>query len=325
MLSREDDFPTENNRIGRTFPHNLKTKAGMDEKAAFNKLVMYSPFGEEMNFTLAKTIVENGKVGNDDNPDLLFVGCSSADKLGHDFGPLSQEMEDYYLRLDGYIGDFIQYLDDKVGKDNYIIALSADHGVATMPEELARRGYDAKRIDTPEVKKEYSAAAERVKQKYGLTNSIIKRASSTGIILDYSEAESKNIPDTELRKVLADEMKKIYFIAETYTSDELKGKDNGKEYFQKYKRSFMLGRSDDVIILPQKYYSINHGKYGINHGTPYDYDSHIPIIFYGAGIKPGKIEKRIVTVDIAPTVADLLGVKYDNDVDGTSRKAVIEK
>ncbi|KAB2838806.1 MAG: sulfatase-like hydrolase/transferase, partial [Melioribacteraceae bacterium] len=166
LISREDDFPFENKRVGRTFPHHLKKNES--DKKSFLELLPYSPFGEEFNFEFAKSIIENEKLGNDNDPDMLFVGCSSGDKLGHDFGPLSQEMQDYYLRLDIYIGDFINYLDAKIGKNNYVIAVSADHGSGTISEELERRGYDSKRIQSKDVQREYLAAAEEIKKKFKL-------------------------------------------------------------------------------------------------------------------------------------------------------------
>lgn len=321
LISREDDFTFENDRVGRTFPHHLKKST--NDKKLFFELLPYSPFGEEINFDFAKTVVENENLGGDNNPDLLFIGCSPGDKLGHDFGPLSQEMQDYYLRLDEYTGDFIKYLDQKIGKDNYVITLSSDHGVSTMPEELARRGYDAARVHSSEIKKQYHEAAEEVQKKYGLTKSIVRLTASNGIVLNYDEAEQKNISNAELRKALAENLKKIYFVADTYTVEELKSEGN-KEFLQNYKNSFMRERSYEIIIRPKKNYTINHDKHGVNHGTPYDYDSHVPVIFYGSGIKPGKINERIVTVDIAPTLADLLEIKYDEDIDGKSLLKMIE-
>ena len=322
LNSREDDFPFENARVGRTFPHKLKKSN--DDKISFLKSLPYSPFGEEFNFDFAKTIIENENLGQDNSADLLFIGCSSGDKLGHDFGPLSQEMQDYYLWLDKYIGEFISYLDSKIGKDNYVIAVSADHGSGTISEELQRRGYDSKRINSKEVKKEYLKAAEVVQKEFGLSNSVIKINGSGGIILNYAEAEQKNITPQELRKALANELNKISFVANTYTIEELKS-DGDKEFLLNYKRSFFPERSYEIIILPKKYYTHNHDNYGVNHGTPYDYDSHVPIIFYGSGIKTGKNNKRISTVDIAPTLAEILGIKYDEDVDGRSLLNIIEQ
>lgn len=322
LISREDDFPFENTRVGRTFPHKLKKSEG--DTVSFLEKLPYSPFGEELNFDFTKTIIENENLGKDNNTDLLFIGCSSGDKLGHDFDPLSQEMQDYYVRLDIYIGDFINYLDANIGKDNYVIAVSADHGSASISEDLQRRGYDSKRVHSEEVEKEYFKSAEKVQNMFGLKNTIIELKASSGFVLDYNEAKGKNIAPEILRKSFAEELKKIYFVEETYTIDEINNGGN-KIYLSNYQKNYYPGRSYEVFVLPKKYYTHNHDDYGVNHGTPYEYDSHVPIIFYGSGIKAGKNNKRISTVDIAPTLAEILKIKYDEDVDGKSLVNIIKK
>ncbi|MBU2491380.1 MAG: alkaline phosphatase family protein [Bacteroidetes bacterium] len=322
LISREDDFPFENTRVGNTFPHKLKKDE--NDKKSFFKLFPYSPFGEEFNFDFAKSIIKYANLGNDENPDLLFIGCSSGDKLGHDFGPLSQEMQDYYLWLDKYIGEFLKYLDENVGKNNYVLAFSADHGTATVSEELQRKGYDSKRIPYSEVKKNYAEAVEKAEKMLGLKNSILIKSASNGMILNYAEADEKNIPRADLRKAVADALKNISFVADTYTIEELNN-SGGKEYLENYKNNFLPERSYEILIRAKKYYTINHDNYGVNHGSPYDYDSHVPIVFYGPGIIPGKYNNRVSTVDIVPTLAEFLGINFDKNIDGKSLLKIISK
>ena len=143
FLAREDSFSAENYGKNTTFPHNFK---GTEPDKQYYQAVQNTPFADEFILEFAKTLIKNENLGTDESADLLFVGCSSADAIGHTFGPLSQESLDHFLRLDIYLEEFLDFLDQQIGSENHIVALSSDHGVLPLVEDLARRGFDAKRI-----------------------------------------------------------------------------------------------------------------------------------------------------------------------------------
>ncbi|MFQ5631705.1 MAG: alkaline phosphatase family protein, partial [bacterium] len=135
FLAREDTFATEGGGAQTAFPHSLASKSGKPDQMYYSRLTG-TPFLEKLMLDFARAMVENEALGQDEAPDVLVVGCSGADAIGHAYGPLSQESMDYFLRLDRNLGDFFAFLDKKISKENYITVLSSDHGVLPMPEEL---------------------------------------------------------------------------------------------------------------------------------------------------------------------------------------------
>ncbi|MCH6548134.1 MAG: alkaline phosphatase family protein [Gemmatimonadetes bacterium] len=156
--SREDSFPFESDGVDVTFPHRFDIPADSEAEeipesmrprypSLYYDELKRTPFVDELTFAFIERMIVSEQLGADDVPDLLFVGASAADYIGHRYGPLSQETQDYYLRLDQRLDEFLNFLDATVGEGRFALVLTSDHGVLPIPEELARQGIDAKRID----------------------------------------------------------------------------------------------------------------------------------------------------------------------------------
>jgi len=276
------------------------------------KDVLHSPFGDELILQFAQAAVEHEGLGADDTPDLLFIGASAADYIGHRWGPGSQELEDYYVRLDRYLGELFAYLDREVGTDEWALVLSSDHGVAPAPEELARRGEDARRISAREFSRKVQAAVGAAIEESGIEPAPTFQWSDGPHLI--SESAS---PDElrALRRAIADRLAAIDFVAAVFTADEVAGADpRGEGMIHRFRRAFDPERSPDVMYALKPNYIV--GSSTATHGSPYAYDMHVPLVFMGPGITPGRHDERVRAVDIAPTVARLLGIPAPDDLDG---------
>lgn len=326
-VSREDDFFMESGQFLPSFPHSKKYIIGRGVKPEMKDgiLLWTSPFGDAFAIEFAKRLIEEEQLGKDDHIDLLNLGCSIADAIGHHYGPYSQEIQDYYLRLDEYLGDFFNFLDEKVGKDRYIVALSSDHGVIPLPEELIRRGVPAKRILSQDFYAAIDSAALEVMQDLELSQSFLLSRGSAGFSLKYEEAYEKKIKPAALQEAFAKALEKIEFIEEVFTTEELEDDDTNDHFLTLYQNSYREDRGFEMKVRYKENYLVNHRNTGTSHGTPYEYDTNVPIIFMGPGFKTGHYENRIATVDFAPTIAWALDVKADKGVDGRPFIGVFEK
>lgn len=322
FVSREDKFPSEGDGLHTTFPHLLTTESGQPDQN-FYRNIASTPFSDYLVLEFAKAIVKNEKLGEHATPDLLFVSCSAADAVGHSYGPLSQESEDLFLRLDEYLGQFIDFLDATVGHENYVLTLSSDHGVLPLPEELERRGYDSKRVPFSDLAQQMPKILQQAMKPLNLSGKPIK-AMSNGLVLDYTEADARGVEHAALQKGLAAAFRSNEVIADVITYDELQSDTSARhELFDLYKNSFHPDRSPDLMLRFKEFYLLSQYPYGTSHGSPYRYDTHIPIVFFGPGVHAGEHAELTRSVDIAPTLAELLGIRDTQGMDGVSLKTVI--
>ncbi len=316
FVSREDKFAHEFDGIHTTFPHQFPGVAGRPN-AAYYRALSTSPFSDELVLEFAKTLIAHEGLGKDGIPDVLFIGCSAADAIGHAFGPLSQESEDHFLRLDDYLGRFMNFLDETVGKDRYVLVLSSDHGVLPLPEELARRGFESRRLPFSDMMAQVNQAVGKVIRTYNLKGNPIK-GFSNGFLLDDDVIAASGVGRKDIEDAIAAALKELPFIEDVYTYSEMlqtNGQDE-RPFLEQYRRSFHPQRSADLVPRLKPYYLLTSRAQGTSHGSPYEYDTHVPIIFIGSGVPPGRIHERVRTVDIAPTLAALLGVDIPAEVDG---------
>ena len=318
---RQDDFAWEVNTFFPSFPHTRETllpPANKFSRSRQNGVMLFNtPYGDAFAMEFAKTLIKKEQLGKDASTDILFLGCSAADYIGHHFGPMSHEVEDYYLWIDEYLGKFMDFLDEKIGRDRYILLLSSDHGVVPLPEERQRQGKEGRRI----LKKDFLAALDsvaiQIKTAHGIEGALLTDNYYTGTGLNYEPARAKGIYEKELRQLFADSLKALDFVVETYTlEDRHEGQGDHKAFIEQYRRSSYPGRGYDVMLLNQPYVLAKAGLNGTDHGTTYAYDNHVPVIFYGAGIKAARIQRQIGTIDVAPTIAQLLGIPIPEGVDG---------
>ncbi len=314
LRSGPDKVAAEADGVHVEFPHSFDD--GSDAaRINFAKEVQYTPFGDELALDFAKTLIAAEGLGADDVPDVLFVSCSSGDLIGHRYGPFSHEIEDYYLRLDGYLEAFIAYLDEHVGKDSYVLGFTADHGALPLPEEAALRGFHSSRRVTAEVyRARVTSVVEAALTKLGLPANALTFIGEDGIWLDAKVAGT-----AEVQTAIAGALRSLEFVADAFTAAELTGPvDQARPFLGAYQRSYFAGRSPDVQMRFKEWYLVDAQAHGTSHGSPYSYDTDVPLLFFGAGVRAGMHERPAGTIDLAPTLAALLGLRAPDDLDGRS-------
>jgi len=291
------------------FPHALNGKGGVPD-AQFFEAWEGSPYSDDYLGRLAIASVDALKLGLGKGTDFLGISFSALDLVGHDFGPTSHEVQDTLARLDRTIGALLDHLDRTVGAGNYVIALTADHGAAPIPEQAAALGIDAGRLDGALVRQ---AAQTALASALG-PGSYVVRGQYSDLILEPDVVEKlRRDPralDEVLRALRAVPGVAAAFFAEQLDSRAAAGDDKARAALL----SYYPGRSGDFIVMPKPYWffvaadgTAQPGS-ATSHGTMYGYDQKVPIILFGKGIKPGEYARAATPADIAPTLAYLCGV-----------------
>jgi predicted AlkP superfamily pyrophosphatase or phosphodiesterase len=300
----ETDFPG----FGRTFPHPY---GAADDKYFTTRLTL-SPAGDELTLDFAKTLLDAEQLGQDEVPDYLAVSFSSTDYVGHIFGPSSLESEDNIARLDRSLADLFAYVDKKVGLENTLIVLSADHGQPEVPGYLHSLGIQSSHYFNPKELDKAPAIAV-LKERFGLGEEVIKDFFQPYLYLDRELISSKGLDQAEVEKVFAEEIEKFPGVAKAVSSTALrKASLPDTELMRKILNNFHPRRSGDIYLVFEPYVYINDFDGLIvasTHGAPWRYDSFVPVMFAGAGLKPATLSRAITPYDIAPTLANYLGIK----------------
>jgi predicted AlkP superfamily pyrophosphatase or phosphodiesterase len=289
----EDDGKGENGGGGwnRTFPHVID-----DPRTPFARWP-YSPGSGEYLTALARAALTEMKLGQGPGTDLLAVSFSNTDLAGHKFGPRSHEVQDALARLDVTLGALLEALDKQVG--NYVLALTADHGVAPIPEQTP----DGGRLILTRVKQEANAA---ISAELGPGVHVVEAVANDLYLADGVPAQLSAKPGA-IERVLA-ALKKLPGIAEVFDGRALLDPEKARgELARAAALSYHAGRSGDLVLVPKPNWVV--GEAGTNHGSTNDYDRHVPVIFFGKGIKPGQYQRAVTPADVAPTLGALVGVK----------------
>lgn len=304
-----DDQPWETNMpgFGRTFPHNW----GDVDGKYFTTLLTLSPAGDEITVDFATTLIDQEQVGLDDVTDYLSVSLSSTDYVGHIFGPSSLEAEDNFAHLDRQIASLLEHVDTTVGLENTVVVLSADHGAPEHPDYLKTLGIEAGLFDFERVDTEPGFV--RLEMDFGASSELIQNFSNPYLYLDQDLISERGLDPLVVEQTVAEELQKLPGIAYAVTSSALR---NGS--FPKTKISdavlanFNPDRSGDIYVVfePHWYVADLDGlTVASAHGSPWTYDTHVPLIFSAPNIPTQKIVRRVETVDVAPTIAAILGTK----------------
>lgn len=298
-------FPGETQPI---FPHDLKAIVAA---SGHYGPIKATPFGCTITKDFAKLLIENEQMGKDDITDLLCISFSSPDYVGHQFGPSSVEMEDTYLRLDKDLEDLLQYLDLKVGKGQYTLFLTADHGAVEVPEYLKEFNIPGGYVDEPIIEKKLDSlltveyGGKMTDQKYVLSYS------NQQVFLNEKLFEEKNIPLEKAKSILMTYLLKMPEVAQVYDSKHMIQNEYTRGNAMLIQNGFNHKRSGHLMINYQPGV-IEYSHKGTTHGSPYSYDTHIPCLFFGSGIKPGKNTTYTEIIQIAPTVCDMLNIPFPN-------------
>jgi len=314
VFGRMDDRPyeAEFKPLGRTFPHPL----GGDTKY-FYLLLTLTPVGDALTLDFAKALIENEKLGQKNATDYLQISFSSTDYIGHLFGPSSLETEDNILRLDRTLAELFRFIDKKVGLDKTLIVLSADHGAPEAPEYMAGLGLSTGRFAFDWFKTQ-GPLTQALQKRFGRTD-LIAVHSHPYLYLNPAAVADAGLDVAEVERFVADELMKIPGIAYAITrSDLLAGRITESPVQNQIRRSFHPTRSGNIHMVQEHYWFLHSTeeaeKMGIGsiaaiHGSPWAYDTFVPIFFAGNGVPAQKIGRRVAPTDIAATLAVYLGVK----------------
>jgi predicted AlkP superfamily pyrophosphatase or phosphodiesterase len=299
-----------------TFPHALKGQAsGNEPDDAFYQQWVASPFADTYLTKMAVNAVDRLGLGSSGRTDFLAVSYSSVDYVGHAFGPRSWEIQDILIRLDEDLADLFSHLDAKVGRGNYIVALSADHGVGPIPQDMQSTGADAGVLHVQEVQERMEKALEPFNYK----KPAVARITNTGVYFSSGIYDRLKTDALAMRAVL-DAIRTEPGIAGVYRAEELQDwPDTHSPMRSAEAASYFPGRSGDLLLVPKPYWVISGlpaGKgrdHGAGHGTPYGYDQRVAALLMGWGIEPGTYFGRISPADIAPTLAALCGITLSSN------------
>ena len=304
-----DDRPYETALpgYGRVFPHPF----GKKDNKLYYTLLTLSPAGDDLTLDFAKSLVVNEQLGQDDVPDYLAISFSSTDYVGHMFGIASLESEDNMLRLDRTLAKLFAFVDEKVGLENTLIVLSADHGAPEAPEYMAGLGMDVNRL-TPS-SYDTTPVVEALKKRFGIGKELITMYQHPYIYLDHRVIREKGLDQAEVERALAEELMKFDGIGLAVSSSDLRsGRLPEAPMIRQIRRNFHPKRSGDIYLVQEPYwflYSEESIPLCTIHGSPWRYDTYVPIIFAGAGIPAQHINRLVHPVDIAATLAAWVGAK----------------
>ncbi len=285
----------------RTFPHALQSPSGKPDKA-FVSAWEHSPWSDAYIADMATALVTTLKLGQTGGTDMLALSFSALDLVGHEFGPRSHEVQDVMARLDVALGKLLDTLDKSVGTGRYVVALSADHGVAPIPEQATALGMSAGRLRTADLR----AAAQASLAKLLGEGTFYGGFSETNLYLTPGTIEALRAHAGAVEAFKA-AMTAVPGVARVYGPDELNATTPTDDaVLDAVRRGYFAGRSGDFVVIPKPYWTVVGA--GTTHGTPYGYDQRVPVVFYGAGIEPGRYLTPATPVDIAPTLAAVVGL-----------------
>jgi len=294
-----------------TFPHPLRAKTGNGEPdAAFYGQWGSSPYADTALTRLAEKAVDALHLGKAGQTDFLAVGYSTVDYVGHAFGPRSREIQDILIRLDKDIGGLLAHLDQKVGRANYIVALTSDHGVAPVPEDMQTTGVNAGRLRLPEVQDKIEKALAALgypKPAVALVNgSDIYFAPGVYDKLRHDPGGIEAVREAALSEP---------GVAAVFRAEELIDRPATQSPLRRaLALNYFPGRSGDLFLVPKPYWVTENTPPGqprlsaTGHSVPYNYDQHVPVLLMGFGIQPGEYFQAVTPADIAPTLAALCGI-----------------
>ena len=325
LFADSDDRPWETDLagFGRTFPHSY---AAVDSKY-FTTQLTTSPAGDELTLEFAKTLLLQEQIGQDDITDYLSISFSSTDYVGHLFGPSSLEAEDNILRLDRKLAELFQFIDQQVGLKQTLIVLSADHGGPDTPGYLNGLKIPAGYIDPDSWDKQ--SAIERLKQQFNINGKLVEKYSHPYLYLSPEVLSDTTINRQELEKAVVQELSEFPGVSLAVSSTALQEGNLPDTYlYRSVLKNFNAKRSGDIYIVFEPNWFINDfGKLKVasTHGSPWRYDTFVPIVFAGMELKPAKVSRRVYTVDIAPTLAAFVGVKPPSGSVGQVLSEIFEK
>jgi len=303
----EDNVPSEADTKDTTFPHALAAAAGTP---ALYDSFRRTPFADELTLEVALAAMKAHGLGEDEVPDVLAVGFSATDLIGHAFGPDSQEMMDQMLRLDQTLKRLFEAADAKAGAGRVLVVLAADHSVMPLVETLQKQGLPARRVSPQSLQ---TAGMTALEKRFPGAKDLVASYLAPDFYLNLDSIARQGLRRKDVEQVIGDALLATGDVAKVYTAASFAGEIpplSEDPYFDAVRRSYFEPRSAHVIARLKEYMYLTSYTGGTGHGTAYEYDRHVPLVFMGAAIKAGTYEGDTEPEDIAPTLGLLLGVDY---------------
>jgi len=297
------------------FPYNLKEIYDKSNAGVLRT----TPFGNDLLAELAIRAIEKEALGKDEITDFLAVSFSSTDYIGHVFGPHSMELQDTYLRLDQTMATLLNYLDKTVGKDNYLLFLTADHAGAVNASYLRDNKYNVKNVSSKAV---VAGLKKFSTDTFG-----------TDLVLDYSNfnlyfnkenIKEKGLELSKVKQSFKEYLMKQEEVKRVYTEEEILA-STGNDYFLNFiSKGYDPSQNGDMVILEKAGY-MEYGITGTTHGTPNSYDTHVPLLFYGWNVKKGASHAKKYITQITPTIAQLIKIPFPNGTEAEVLDELFDK
>ncbi len=315
--ARRDDFAGESSQFSRTSGHPIR---GADRRATLERLA-FTPWLDTLTLSFARALFDAESLGRDETPDLLAVSLSATDLIGHAYGPGSQEALDALIRLDDELGGFLDHLETSVGAGHLLVALTADHGVLELPEWIRETAHSACPLESGRqvtgVLRESLAAALATALGAPADGAPWIFDSGFALTVNRALARSRGVPEARVI-----EAARAFFAAHpgverTWTPEEIeRAAQAGDPVARLHRHSRDPERSGDLVVQPRRDCLFSPYPAGTSHGSPWLYDRAVPLVLRGPGVTPGIVRGRAAPVDLAPTLARLLGIEAPRDLDG---------
>jgi predicted AlkP superfamily pyrophosphatase or phosphodiesterase len=295
-----------------SFPHTI-------QEAEKPGVLPFTPFGDSLILSLGKDCIREMKLGGGDQTELLCLGLSSTDYIGHLYGPNSVEMCEQISRLDRYLGDFLSALDNSVGAEKCLVILTSDHGIPPLPEYSTK--YLGKPVRRVILEDEYKQTLARVdselKGRLHVNESLIPNDG----FLSYEVAHEAGYSADKFEETVREELRKVDFVSDIFFRKELLGDESSDDrpHQDEFRKDYDPERGPDFVIVPGDNFLLTERKYPDHHGV---FCGHVPLIFWSTQLQPKKVARPVRSVDIAPTIAEFLGLDIPASIDGKALEEV---
>lgn len=300
-----------------TFPYDLKKLK--DDNWGYS-IIKSSPYGNTLTTDFALAAIENEDLGKDDYTDVLAISYSSTDYIGHNFGVNSKEVQDTYIRLDKDLERLLKELDIKIGDGEYIVFLTSDHGAVHVPNYLKTLNIPSGYFNSDEIKKRFK---DFLVKEYG-TAEIVENVSNDQVFINKGKVRELKLNIYDIQNAIANEVINYRDIEKVYTASVMNSTNftDGVEVL--LQNGYNQKRSGDVLVVKSPAV-ISYEEKGSTHGSGNNYDTHVPLLFYGKGIKKGSLYRKTAIIDIAPTISAVLQISFPNGSTGEVIHEVLDR
>ena len=314
--STSDNYPREKSMEGdgKRFPHIVQRGQDALNGGYYSNFAM-TPWANQMVMDFGKSIVEKENLGKHSDSDLLILGLTAGEKLTQYFGPNSQEVQDLVLRMDRSLESFLQFVEEKVGLNNTMIVFTSSHGSPSIPEFLGQKGMSAGRIDPVNF---VTFLDSKLDSQLG-EEDWISEFSPPNLYLNFEAIDRQKLRQPDVESLVSRIARSIPGVGEIFAAAQLYTNATPNSRFtEAVRKSYYFGRSGELYILPKPGFIFSDQSEGTGFGSPYSYDSHVPLIICGPGVKHGKFGQTSSPADVSATLAGVLNCEVPSLCEGRS-------